>query len=710
MKNMKKILAVLLSLVLACGAIGGIIYGVTKSRERAVTVISASEINYGGGIWDYSTMTSGYVTSDAAQDIYLSPTETVSEVMVVEGQAVHEGDVLMAYDMSTTSMNLEKEKLAQQQIRLKIDVAERNIATLRGLTPVADEPSDPGWIDFPDFPDYPDEPEIDLSEVTAVDTLDEHTLPYNVLPEVWATAGIKQPDSEKGGEEEDFGPEFGTEDNPYRFLVKEGTIITPEFLLMLRKTAFMYGGPFYVTLEVREGDTGDGMLLSGWMLNAVTIKEDLKDFKGIISLEPLESTLTPTETPTPTPTETPTPTPTEDPEATPTPTEDPEATLTPAEDPEATPTPTEDPEATPTPAEDPEATPTPAEDPEATPAPTEEPTPAVTDIPEPTEKPDESTSDKPGTTDVPGPDESVPDGPEGLAARPAEFRGGVSFADLKLANANMTDGYLMTAMDYSGAIASAIGLIDGNAQMTREEINRAKEEEEINLKSLNLDLRESELRIASAERAVESGVVRARMNGVVKKACSPEEPPTDGSPFLSVTAAEGFYIRSALNERLLGKIKSGDTVQVVSWSNGMTYDGTIRDISPYPDTTGMFSEGGSDSSYPITISVGNANLTNGDWVQVTLMPDNSAGMSGDMMLYIWKAFVLDEDGGKFVYKRGEDGKLHKQEVVLGSLSGDGYEVISGITPEDYVAFPYGKNVKEGAKTREGTISDIYSGM
>ena len=138
MNRTKKILAVLLSLVLGCGAIGGAIYGVTKSRERAVTVIPASEINYGGGNWDYATMVSGYVTSDAAQDIYLSATETVSEVMVVEGQAVHEGDVLMAYDTTTTNMNLEKERLARQQIQLRIDVANKNLETLRRMNPVAD--------------------------------------------------------------------------------------------------------------------------------------------------------------------------------------------------------------------------------------------------------------------------------------------------------------------------------------------------------------------------------------------------------------------------------------------------------------------------------------------------------------------------------------------------------------------------------------------
>ena len=709
MSKAKKILAILLSVILGCGAIGGVIYGVTKSQERAVTVIPASEVNYGGGNWDYTTSVSGLVTADAAQDIYLSSTETVSEVMVVEGQAVREGDVLMAYDTTTTNMNLEKEKLAQQQIQLRIDVANKNLETLRRLTPYSEEPFDPGW-DIPDII-IPDEPEIDLAAVKAVDKLDAKTLPYNVTPEVWAKAGFKEPDSEKstGEEEMDFGPVYGTEDEPYRFLVKEGTVITPEFLMMLRKVAFMYGGPFYVALEVREGDTGDGMLLQRWTLNAVKIRKDLTGWKGIISLEPLESTLTPTPTATPTPTGTLTPTPTEDQDATPTPTEDPDATPTPTEDPDATPTPTEDPDVTSTPGEDPEETPTPGEDPDATPTPGENPE-ATPVIPEATGTPaDESST--PAVTDVPEPENTGSALAESFTAGAGEFDGSLSFSNFDFGTANLTDGYLLTATEDSSAIASALGLIDPNAMMTQEEINRAKKDEELNLKALDLDLRESNLRIASAEKAVENGIVRARMNGIVKKVSDPENPPQDGSRFLTVSAAEGFYVKSALSEQLLGKVNVGDTVTITSWMNGMTYDGTIRDISPYPDTSGMFGDSSLNSSfYPITISVGDANLTNGDWLQVSLVPNNSVGITGEAMLYIFKAFVLDEDGGKFVYMRGEDGKLHKQEVELGKLAGDGYEVISGLTPEDYIAFPYGKNVKEGAKTREGTLSDIYSGM
>lgn len=38
------------------------------------------------------------------------------------------------------------------------------------------------------------------------------------------------------------------------------------------------------------------------------------------------------------------------------------------------------------------------------------------------------------------------------------------------------------------------------------------------------------------------------------------------------------------------------------------------------------------------------------------------------------------------------------------------EVRGGITMEDRVAFPYGKNIKEGTPVVDGSLEDLYNGM
>jgi hypothetical protein len=46
---------------------------------------------------------------------------------------------------------------------------------------------------------------------------------------------------------------------------------------------------------------------------------------------------------------------------------------------------------------------------------------------------------------------------------------------------------------------------------------------------------------------------------------------------------------------------------------------------------------------------------------------------------------------------------------VGATVDSGYSVIvkGGLSEDDLIAFPYGKDVKEGAKTREVTLDQMY---
>ena len=62
-----------------------------------------------------------------------------------------------------------------------------------------------------------------------------------------------------------------------------------------------------------------------------------------------------------------------------------------------------------------------------------------------------------------------------------------------------------------------------------------------------------------------------------------------------------------------------------------------------------------------------------------------------------------------MYVAGEDGKLHKREVTVGGYLWDNYaEIVSGITAEDRIAFPYGDNVRDGAEIKDGSLEELYS--
>ena len=72
------------------------------------------------------------------------------------------------------------------------------------------------------------------------------------------------------------------------------------------------------------------------------------------------------------------------------------------------------------------------------------------------------------------------------------------------------------------------------------------------------------------------------------------------------------------------------------------------------------------------------------------------------------AFLRSEGNRIYVFVRNAEGLLEKRYLECG-VSTDGYmtPIYSGITEEDFLAFPYGKTIKEGAPTYEGTDQDLY---
>ena len=158
----------------------------------------------------------------------------------------------------------------------------------------------------------------------------------------------------------------------------------------------------------------------------------------------------------------------------------------------------------------------------------------------------------------------------------------------------------------------------------------------------------------------------------------------------------------------------GDVVNAMSYENGMSYTATISEISDYPldaNSGGMYGSTGNPNSsqYEFTAVVDDPEgLTNGMYLEITL---NVQGNASSDALYLWKAYIREDEAGSYVMKAGIDNRLYKQYLELGATiySGDYVEVISGLTMDDYIAFPYGTDVQEGVRTVvEGTEDPPHS--
>ena len=247
--------------------------------------------------------------------------------------------------------------------------------------------------------------------------------------------------------------------------------------------------------------------------------------------------------------------------------------------------------------------------------------------------------------------------------------------------------------------------VDMNSGFTAAEIAAMREQKKEQIKDLEFKIKmeESEYRIMQKE--ADSGEIIAEFDGVVVGLMDPESASMSGEPVLRVSGGGGFYVTGMVSELQLATVEVGQKVDIMSWDTGMQYEGTITEISRFPQENGMYYYGGNQnvSYYPYTVFIDeSAQLRDGYYVSMTLR-----GGEGKGSLYVDNAFLRSEGAANYVYVRGENDLLEKRYVqVGGSLWGSYTEIRGGITGEDWLAFPYGKDVKNGAPTREGTWEDL----
>ncbi|MBQ3503930.1 MAG: biotin/lipoyl-binding protein [Oscillospiraceae bacterium] len=248
--------------------------------------------------------------------------------------------------------------------------------------------------------------------------------------------------------------------------------------------------------------------------------------------------------------------------------------------------------------------------------------------------------------------------------------------------------------------------IDFGSGFTAAQIAEMRAEQQKKIKELefNLKMAEAEYKIMQTE--VSDGSVYATVDGEVVSLLSEEEARMTMQPMLKVSGGGGFYIEGSVSELEKDKLLIGQEVTVNDWNTGMVYTGTVQSIGDFPNDSDYFNgmNNPNASYYPFMVFVdGSADLQEGQYASVMY----SAGTS-ENGIYLENPFLRTENGKTYVYVRGEDGTLEKRFVTTGkSLWGSYTQVLSGIDETDYIAFPYGKNVKPGAPTQEGDMSDLY---
>ena len=248
--------------------------------------------------------------------------------------------------------------------------------------------------------------------------------------------------------------------------------------------------------------------------------------------------------------------------------------------------------------------------------------------------------------------------------------------------------------------------IDFGSGFTAGQIAEMRADQEKKIKDLEFQIKMAEANYKIMQTEVNDGNVYAEIDGEVVSVLTEEEAKQTMQPVLKVSGGGGFYVEGFVSELEKDKMQIGQEVTVNDWNTGMTYTGTISSMGDFPARDGYWNGMGNPNAsyYPFFVFVdGSADLQAGRYVSVMY----SAGES-ENGVYLQKPFLRTEGGRSYVYVLGENGKLEQRYVTTGKdLWGSYTEILEGLTAEDLVAFPYGKNVKPGAKAEEGDMSNLY---
>lgn len=236
--------------------------------------------------------------------------------------------------------------------------------------------------------------------------------------------------------------------------------------------------------------------------------------------------------------------------------------------------------------------------------------------------------------------------------------------------------------------------------------------------TLKLDIQESEIKISQLEKKVNRQVIYSKLDGTVTTVGDPVTgTPEDGSNvFMSVKNKDGYYVVGKVGELLLDSVKEGTVLQCNNYTyyddgeeSTPQFEAEVMDVSEYPvtsDNSYYYGDGNPNvSEYQFTAVIPDktVKVRDGDYLNIQLTEETKA-----KGIVLSKAFVRSDNGNSYVYK-DDNGVLKKQYLSIGGNVDNGYSVLikGGITRDDKIAFPYGKDVAEGVKTETVSASKMY---
>ena len=278
---------------------------------------------------------------------------------------------------------------------------------------------------------------------------------------------------------------------------------------------------------------------------------------------------------------------------------------------------------------------------------------------------------------------------------------------------------------------------DENYKYTRAELVDMIKEAQLDLKEKQLELRKADLQYKAGLKQKEDGRVIAQIDGVVTRLDDEttsfgaamegdegeyseyedyvdfeEAGDTDflddedmgiDHPYIVIQGKANVSLDINVPELSLSKFEKGTVVSGISYNTGQEFTAVVTGRKDDPVSYRSYGDDNPNSStYVVTADVTDCpSLAIDQYVTITIPDNDNRKKANKNALNIPVSYLRKDGASYYVMLADENGLLKKRFVKTGKIYyGITIEVLSGLTLEDRICFPYGKDVKEGVKTRE----------
>ena len=255
-----------------------------------------------------------------------------------------------------------------------------------------------------------------------------------------------------------------------------------------------------------------------------------------------------------------------------------------------------------------------------------------------------------------------------------------------------------------------------------------------NIKRYQYEMKSKQAEMENLKKQIANADVTSPIQGIIKSissntgeddssdtSSSMNSDNEDSSAYMTIMATGEYRIKGKINEQNMSEISEGmDMIVYSRVDESQTWKGTLTTIdkesnSSNSNSSYSFGDSGdssmtSSSTYPFYVELDSSDgLMLGQ--HVYLMADNGQA-DGEEEDGLWLEdyyFITDEDGAvtNYVWAADANDKLEKREVSLGDFNDETfkYQILDGLTVDDYIAFPSDECVEGAAVNRNA--EDLY---